>query len=108
MKILSFGVAAFGLLALALGLKADDMWEVGLGVSALVCAGTTYLSGAISSYLRIFVAIFSVETIVFGIAVVINKAGLWPAGARLVAATAVPAAPSVATRATSPGMRAAR
>src|SRR5579863_6735311 len=80
MKTLSFGVAAFGLLALALGLKADDMWEVGLGVSALVCAGTTYLSGAISSYLRIFVAIFSVETIVFGIAVVINKAGLWPAG----------------------------
>jgi putative ATP-binding cassette transporter len=80
MKILSFGVAAFGLLALALGLKADDMWEVGLGVSALLCAGTTYLSGGISSYLRIFVAIFSVETIVFGIAVVINKAGLWPAG----------------------------
>jgi putative ATP-binding cassette transporter len=79
MKILSFGVAAFGLFALAMGLRSEDMWEVGLGVSALLCAGTTYLSTAISSYLRIFVAIFSVETIVFGLLVAINKAGLWPA-----------------------------
>jgi putative ATP-binding cassette transporter len=75
---LSFGVAAFGLFALVLGVKAGDMWEVGLGVTALLCAVTTYLSAWISSYLKIFVAIFSLETIVFGLLVVINKAELWP------------------------------
>jgi putative ATP-binding cassette transporter len=80
MKTLSIGVAAFGLFALVLGLKAGDMWEVGLGISALICAVTTYLSTWISSYLRIFVAIFSIETIAFGLLVVINKAELWPAG----------------------------
>jgi putative ATP-binding cassette transporter len=79
MKILSFGVAAFGLFALVMGLTSGDMWEVGLGVSALLCAVTTYLSAWISSFLKIFAAIFSIETIVFGLLVVVNKAGLWPA-----------------------------
>jgi putative ATP-binding cassette transporter len=79
MKILSFGVAAFGLFALVMGLTSGDMWEVGLGISALLCAVTTYLSAWISSYLKIFAAIFSVETIVFGLLVAVNKAGLWPA-----------------------------
>jgi putative ATP-binding cassette transporter len=79
MKILSFGVAAFGLFALVLGLNSGDMWEVGLGVCALLCAVTTYLSAWISSYLKIFAAIFSIETIVFGLLVAANKAGLWPA-----------------------------
>jgi putative ATP-binding cassette transporter len=79
MKILSFGVAAFGLFALLMGLTSGDLWEVGLGVSALLCAVTTYLSAWISSFLKIFAAIFSIETIVFGLLVVVNKAGLWPA-----------------------------
>ena len=42
MRILSFGVAAFGLLALVLGFRAGDGWEIGLGVAALLCAATTY------------------------------------------------------------------
>src|ERR1700730_6991289 len=79
MRILSFGVAAFGLLALVLGFHAGDGWESGLGVAPLLCAATTYLSAGISSYLKIFVAIFSIETIVFGLLVAVNKAGLWPA-----------------------------
>src|SRR3978361_1010625 len=80
MRILSFGVAAFGLFALVMGLKIGDMWEVGLGVAALLCAVTTYLSAGISSFLKIFAAIFSIETIVFGLLVAVNKGGLWPAG----------------------------
>jgi putative ATP-binding cassette transporter len=80
MRILSFGVAAFGLFALVMGLKIGDMWEVGLGVAALLCAVTTYLSAWISSFLKIFAAIFSIETIVFGLLVAVNKGGLWPAG----------------------------
>jgi vitamin B12/bleomycin/antimicrobial peptide transport system ATP-binding/permease protein len=78
MRILSFGVAAFGLLALVLGFQAGDGWEIGLGVAALLCAVTTYLSVGISSYLKIFVAIFSIETIALGLLSVAAKAGLWP------------------------------
>jgi putative ATP-binding cassette transporter len=78
MKILSFGVAAIGLLALALGLRADDMWEVALGISALICAVTTYLSVGISSYLKIFAAIFSIETVASGLLTMVIKAGFWP------------------------------
>jgi putative ATP-binding cassette transporter len=80
MKYLSIGVALFGLLALALGITAGDGWEIGLGVAALVCAGTTYLSTSISSFLKIFVWIFSAETILFGLGLVAAKLGLWPAG----------------------------
>jgi putative ATP-binding cassette transporter len=79
MKNLSFGVAAIGLLAFALGLNADDGWEIGLGVSALICAVTAYLSARISSYLKVFSVIFSIETIAAGLLAMIIKAGLWPA-----------------------------
>jgi len=99
MKYLSIAVALFGLLALVLGINAGDGWEIGLGIIALICAATTYLSvsmpsflrvftralaietyvsAPISSFLKIFVAIFSIETIAFGLAVVAAKAGLWP------------------------------
>jgi putative ATP-binding cassette transporter len=79
MKNLSFGVAAIGLLALALGVNAGDGWEIGLGISALICAATTFLSAGISSYLKVFGGIFSIETIAAGLLTVIIKAGLWPA-----------------------------
>jgi putative ATP-binding cassette transporter len=79
MRYLSIAVALFGLLALALGIQGGDGWEIGLGVCALLCAGTTWLSASISSYLKIFVCIFSTETIAFGLAVVAAKAGYWPA-----------------------------
>jgi vitamin B12/bleomycin/antimicrobial peptide transport system ATP-binding/permease protein len=79
MRILSFCVAAFGLLALVLGLQAGDGWEIGLGVAALLCAAITFLSAGISSYLKVFVGIFSSETIAAGLLAVVVKAGLWPA-----------------------------
>jgi len=79
MKILSFGVAAIGLLALALGLNAGDGWEVGIGISALLCAAATFLSAGISSYLKVFAGIFSIETIASGLLTIVIKAGLWPA-----------------------------
>src|ERR1700732_4227831 len=79
MRILSFGVAAIGLLAFALGLEAGDMWEVGLGVSALIGPATPFLSAWISSYLKVFAGIFSIETIASGLLAMAIKAGLWPA-----------------------------
>ncbi len=79
MKILSFSVALFGLLALALAATSEDMWVAGLGATALLCALTTFRSMSISSFLKIFVGIFSIETIVFGLAVLADHSGLWPA-----------------------------
>jgi putative ATP-binding cassette transporter len=79
MKPLSVCVALFGLLALVQ--PAIDLDPAGalLGVVALLCAAATYRSSAISSFLKIFVAIFSIETIVFGLAVLAGRNGLWPA-----------------------------
>jgi putative ATP-binding cassette transporter len=78
MKPLGIGVALFGLLALAQPAIEFDISRGLLGVAALGCAVTTYRSAAISSYLKIFVWVFSAETIVSGLAVVAGRAGLWP------------------------------
>jgi vitamin B12/bleomycin/antimicrobial peptide transport system ATP-binding/permease protein len=79
MKSLSFAVALVGFLALAEPLTKFDLANALLGVAALICAATTYRSTGISSFLKIFIAIFSVETIVFSLAVLAGRAGLWPA-----------------------------
>ena len=78
MKQLSVGVALFGLLALVLAATMQDAWTAGLGVAVLLCAFTTYRSAGISSFLKIFVSIFSIETIVFGLTVLAARGGLWP------------------------------
>ncbi len=79
MKPLSIAVALFGLVALIQPVKDMNAGMAVLGVVTLIAALTTFRSAAISSFLRIFVAIFSVETIVFGLAVVVARAGWWPA-----------------------------
>ena len=83
MRILSFGVAATGLIALALVFmghdKGYDGWQIGLAVSLFLCAATTYLSAGISSYLKVFGAIFSIEAIASGLLTTLIKAGHWPA-----------------------------
>ena len=78
MKPLSIAVALFGLVALIQPIKDMNAAAAVLGVVTLIAALTTYRSAAISSFLKIFVGIFSVETIVFGLAVVAARVGLWP------------------------------
>jgi putative ATP-binding cassette transporter len=78
MKLLSIGVGLFGVLALMTGLTVTDATTAVLGISALLCAVTTFYATGISSFLKIFVGIFSTETIVFGLAVLAGKAELWP------------------------------
>jgi vitamin B12/bleomycin/antimicrobial peptide transport system ATP-binding/permease protein len=79
MKILSICVAAFGLLALAVAEEFHDLSGGGLGVTALLCALATWRSTSISSFLKIFVSIFSIETVVFGLCVLAAEADAWPA-----------------------------
>jgi putative ATP-binding cassette transporter len=78
MKELSLAVACFGLLSLLLGSTTHDVSAAGLGGVALLCAATTFRSSSISSFLKIFIAIFSTETVVFGLAVLADRAGFWP------------------------------
>ena len=78
MKPLSVSVALFGLLALVQPAIEMDLSGALLGSVVLLCAATTFRSTAISSFLKIFVGIFSTETIVFGLAVLAGRAGLWP------------------------------
>ncbi len=78
MKRLSIAVALFGIAALVQPVLQHNYADALLGVVALLCAVTTFRSGAISSFLKIFVGIFSTETIVFGAATIASRAGWWP------------------------------
>ena len=79
MKILSICVALFGVLALVVAEEFSDLSGAGLGITALLCALATWRSVSLSSFLKIFVGIFSIETIVFGICVLAAEANMWPA-----------------------------
>src|SRR5277367_2811777 len=79
MKILSICVALFGVMALVVGEEFSDLSGAGLGVTALLCALATWRSVSLSSFLKIFVGIFSVETVVFGLGVLAAEANMWPA-----------------------------
>jgi vitamin B12/bleomycin/antimicrobial peptide transport system ATP-binding/permease protein len=78
MKILSLILALLAILALILAQTGRDLSVAVLGVAALMCALTTFRSMSTSSFLKIFVGIFSTETIVFGFAVLAARQGLWP------------------------------
>ena len=79
MKPLSICLVLFGLLALVQPAHQLDLPGALLGIVVLLCAATTFRSSDISSFLKIFVGIFSTETIVFGLAVLAGRTGLWPA-----------------------------
>jgi len=78
MKPLSISLVLYGLLALVQPAHQLDLPGALLGIVVLLCAATTFRSSRISSFLKIFVGIFSTETIVFGLAVLAGRAGLWP------------------------------
>jgi putative ATP-binding cassette transporter len=78
MRLLSIAVALVGLAALVQPALQMHPSAAFLGAVVLVCAVTTYRSSSISSFLKIFVGIFSGETLAFGLAVVAARAGFWP------------------------------
>jgi len=78
MRRLSAGLALLGVLALAQSGFKTNISDALLGSLVLLAAATTFRSRAISSFLKIFVGVFSTETIVLGLAVLVGEAGLWP------------------------------
>ena len=65
MKPLSITLVLFGLLALIQPAHQLDLPGALLGIVVLLCAVTTFRSTQISSFLKIFVGIFSIETCVW-------------------------------------------
>jgi putative ATP-binding cassette transporter len=78
MKSLSIGVGLFGILAFVVAATGEDATTAVLGAVALLCAFATFNASRISSFLKIFIGIFSTETIVFGLPVLAGRLGLWP------------------------------
>jgi len=78
MHVLAAAVALFAVAAFAVGVHAPDTMVFLLTGAAAACAVAVFLSHRLSSFLKIFEATFAVETIVFGIAFLIDKLGLWP------------------------------
>jgi len=78
MRTLSLAVALFALAAILVGLRASDVGLFLYAAAALLCAGATYRSAHISTFLRVFEVVFAIETIVFGAAYLVDELGLWP------------------------------
>jgi putative ATP-binding cassette transporter len=78
MKLLGLLVAAFAVIAVIAGAYTHHSGLYLLAGFSLGAAITTYRSVALGAYLEIFVAIFSIETILFGGLCVVDALGLWP------------------------------
>ena len=78
MRILSGAVGLFGLLAAFAAFTLGDNFLYLVSGAALLCALTTSMAARISAFMKIFIAIFSTETIVFGLAVLLLHADKWP------------------------------
>ena len=76
MKLLGLLVGAFALVSLGFGLKLHATGLELLFGFGIVCAATTYLSHAISSYLKVFSAIFSIEFLIFGLVALAPRLGV--------------------------------
>ena len=78
MKILGLAVALFACLAALSGWRLGDATLEIAAAGALLCAYCAFRSGHVSRFLKIFVALFSVETIVFGLCDIAARFGYWP------------------------------
>jgi vitamin B12/bleomycin/antimicrobial peptide transport system ATP-binding/permease protein len=78
MQLLGVAVALFGLLSGGVGIQSGnptlDLLAAASGIVAYCC----WRSAPISPFLKIFLALFAVETIVFGLANLATHFGLWP------------------------------
>jgi putative ATP-binding cassette transporter len=78
MKLLGILVAVFSVVAVAVGVVSGHAVLYLLAGFGILAAFTTYRSVGISSFLRILIVYFSVETVVLGACVCVNALGHWP------------------------------
>ena len=79
MKLLAILIALFAVATVFVAQRTGDPTLYVLSAASVLCAITIHESRAISSYLKIFAAIFGVEVVIFGPLVLAAKMKLWPA-----------------------------
>ena len=79
MRILSFAVAALSFFALLVWWKTGLVPPLLLGIFGLANAVTTYKAPSVGTFLRILMAIFAIEVVVFGAVVLLSLSDYWPA-----------------------------
>ena len=78
MKQLALAVIAFAIGTAVAAAISGDMFLYLVAGAAAVCGWTTWRSASVPHFLQIFIAIFSTETVIFGLAVVVARLELWP------------------------------
>src|ERR1700733_8051382 len=78
MKFLALLVLVFALAATGVAFQTGEWTVALLAAFSFICAATTFLSHKISSFLKLFVVIFAVELIIFGVLHLAGEAGFWP------------------------------
>ena len=78
MTLLSLAVAALSVISLGVWWSTANVSALLLGVAGLLCAGATFRSARISTFLKIFIVIFASEAVLFGGVFLLSVTGLWP------------------------------
>jgi putative ATP-binding cassette transporter len=78
MKILALAAALFALAAAVVAKITGDPIVGVLSAAAFACAFTTFRSATISSFLKIFIAIFTTELVIFGSGFLAARLHWWP------------------------------
>ncbi len=78
MRLLGLAVALFGVLSGVIGFELSNPTLDLLTAASLIVAYCCWRSAPLSPFLKIFLALFTVETIVFGLADFAARFGLWP------------------------------
>ena len=78
MALLSLAVAVLSLVSFGVWWASADVSALLLAVAGLLCAGATFRSARISTFLKIFVAIFSTEVVVLGGIFLLSVLNYWP------------------------------
>jgi putative ATP-binding cassette transporter len=76
MRLIS--LAVFALVALAVGIFKSDGATIGLALAAGLAAAASLPFVRLSTFLGVMAELFTAETVIFGVADVINDAGYWP------------------------------
>ena len=78
MKILGVAVALFGLMSAGVGLEFANTTLDLVAAASLIVGYCCWRSAPVSRFLKMFLALFAAETIVFGLADLAARFGLWP------------------------------
>ena len=80
MTLLSLAVAALSIASALVWWSVSDSSSLLLAVFGLLCAGATFRSRHVPTFLKIFITIFSTEVVVFGGLYLLSALNLWPEG----------------------------